>query len=179
MAHISSAQCSQYLANNQAEKWLMQFNFETHVLLSAFDSSFEQCIKLTNSVGCPIYLECSTLTFFEEFTSNSLTAGDSCIPAGTTSSWRISGARCGTSWEILLFWRRWRCRWRWRRLLHYLTVSRSLTDRILFNVFNYCALHDTLDKTRQEAVDYMYWWYRRQIEITVFHHFLSTLTGTC
>jgi hypothetical protein len=179
MQCTSSAQYSEYQANNQAEELVMQFNFETHVLLLAFDSLFEQFITLTNSVGCPIYLECSTLTLFEEFTSNGLTAGDSYSAAGSSSSWRVSGWPCGTSCEILLFWRCWGSRWRWRRFLHYLTVFRSLIDTILLKVFNHCLLHDTLDKTRQEAVDHMERWYSREIKITAFHHFLSTFTGTC
>jgi len=58
----------------------MQFNFETHDLLLAFDGA------LTNSVGCSIYLECSALTLFEEFTGNSLTTWDSNSAAGTSSS---------------------------------------------------------------------------------------------
>ena len=124
----------------------MQFYFETHDLLLAFDSLAEQCIPLTNSVGCPIYLECSTLTLFEEFTGNSLTTGDSYSAAVTSSSWRISGSPCGTSCEMLLFWRRWRIRWRWWSFLHYLTVSRSLIDKILLNVFNHCVSHYTLEE---------------------------------
>lgn len=65
---------------------LKQFNFETHDLFSALDILSEQCIGLTNSVGCPIYLECSTLTLFEEFTGNSLTSGNRYCAAGTGSS---------------------------------------------------------------------------------------------
>jgi hypothetical protein len=126
----------------------MHFYFETHDLLLAFDSLSEQCVTLTNSVGCPIYLECSTLTLFEEFAGNSLTTGDSYSAAGTSSSWRISGSPRGISCAVLLFWRRWRIRWWWRRFLHYLTVSTpiSLIDKILLNVFNHCVSHYTLEE---------------------------------
>jgi hypothetical protein len=61
-------------------------HLETHVWFLAFDILSEQCVILTNGVGSPIYLECSTLTLFEEFTGNSLTSGDSYSATGTSSS---------------------------------------------------------------------------------------------
>ena len=64
---------------------IIAIHFEIHKLFLVFDSLSEKCIGLTNSVGCPIYLECSTLTLLEEFTRNSLTTGDSNGAAGTSS----------------------------------------------------------------------------------------------